>query len=184
MSRQYWTEALAWSTADGAAVASASETISFPNVTIPANYMSDGRQLEVWQWGRYSSTTGPPTIRFRQRWNGVAGTVLADSGTITCIASQTNAIWMNYLRMTVRTNGAAGTVFSMGVAMLFNAVAPTVGSATGAPGIAPMGVAGITAPAASAAIDLTADTPLAHTIHHSSASNASTGHNFYLDVPN
>lgn len=183
MSRQFWTEALAWTTADGAAVASTSETINFPNVTIPASYLQDGRQLESWQWGRYSSTTGPPTVTFRQRWNGVAGTITATSGAITCVASQTNAIWMVYLRLVVRSNGSSGTVFCMGMAILFNATAPTVGSATGAPGIAPMSQNGITAPAV-ATIDMTADTALAHTIQHSSASNASTGHNYFLDSPN
>lgn len=184
MSRQFWTEALTWSVADGAAVASASETINFPNVTIPANFMADARQLEEWCWGRYSSTTGPPTATFRTRWGGVAGTQLSSSGAITMVASQTNAIWMTYNRLIVRTNGASGTVFCMGMAILFNATAPTVGSATGAPGIAPMGSAGITAPAASAAIDLTADTAFSNTVQHSSASNASTGHNRFLDAPN
>lgn len=183
MSRQFWTEALYWSTADGAAVASASETINFPNVTVPANYLQDGRQLEIWAWGRYSSTTGPPTATFRNRWGGVAGTLIATSGAITMVASQTNAIWMTYLRLTVRTNGSTGTVMGIGMCVLFNAAAPTVGSATGAPGIAPMSQNGITAPAV-ATVDLTADTALSHTVQHSSASNASTGHNLYIDSPN
>ena len=44
MSRQYWSETLSWATADGTAVnTTTTETIIFPNVTIPANYMQDGR---------------------------------------------------------------------------------------------------------------------------------------------
>lgn len=186
MSRQFWTEALAWSTADGTAVAnSTTETIIFPNITIPANYMQDGRQLELWAWGRYSTTTGPPTMRFRLRWGGVSGTVLADSGTITTVASQTNAIWKIYLRVTTRANGSSGSLFAIGEAILYNATAPTVGSATGAPGVAPMASAGITAPAAATA-DLTADTALSLTATWSaaSASNTLTGHNYYVDSPN
>ena len=83
-------------------------------------------------------------------------------------------------------NGSSGTVFGIGEATLFVAVAPTVGSATGAPAIAAMGVGGITAPAASAAIDLTANQALSITATWSaaSASNTLTGHNRYIDGPN
>jgi hypothetical protein len=184
MSRQFWTEALAWSTADGTAVtANATETIIFPNVTIPVNYMQDGRQLIQEAWGKFSTTTGPPTLRIRTRWGGVAGTLLADSGTITTVASVTNAIWSVRIRTTTRANGATGSLFSMGEAMLYGAVAPTVGSATGAPGIAAMASAGITAPAA-VTVDLTADTALSITATWSSASNSLTGHNYYVDSPN
>ena len=186
MSRQFWTEALAWSTTDGTAVANTTtETIGFPNVTIPANYMQDGRQLVVEAWGKFSTTTGPPTLRFRLRWGGVSGTVLADSGTITTIASVTNAIWTVRIRLTTRANGASGSLFAIGEAMLYGAVAPTVGSATGAPGIAAMSSGGITAPAATT-VDLTSDTALSITVAWSaaSASNTLTGHNYYLDAPN
>lgn len=184
MSRQFWYEALAWSTADGTAVtANAVETIVFSNVTIPANYMQDGRQLVMEAWGRFSTTTGPPTLRMRTRWGGVGGTALSDSGTITTVASVTNACWHVYQRMVTRSNGATGTIFSMGECVLFGAVAPTVGSATGAPGIAAMASAGITVPAA-ATVDLTADTALSITALWSSASNSLTGHNYFLDSPN
>ncbi len=179
-----WTEALAWSTADGTPVtANAVETIIFPNVTIPANYMQDGRQLIHNCWGKFSTTTGPPTLRLRLRWGGVAGTLLADSGTVTTVASVTNAIWQSWIRMTTRTNGSAGSLFAMGEMMLYGAVAPTVGSATGAPGIAAMSSGGITAPAA-VTVDLTVDTALSITALWSSASNSLTGHNLYTDVPN
>jgi len=48
MSRQAWNETLAWATADGTAVhTTTTETILFPNVTIPANYMQDGRALRL-----------------------------------------------------------------------------------------------------------------------------------------
>jgi hypothetical protein len=186
MSRQFWTEALAWSTTDGTAVANTiTETIVFPNVTIPANYMQDGRQLTVEAWGKFSTTTGPPTLRFRLRWGGVTGTVLADSGAVTTIASVTNAVWLVRLRITTRLNGATGALFAMGEAVLYGAAAPTVGSATGAPAVAAMTAGGITAPAAVTA-DLTADTALALTALWSaaSASNTLTGHNYYVDSPN
>lgn len=186
MSRQFFTEALAWATTDGTAIAnSTTETIIFPNTTIPANYLQDGRQLECIAYGKFSTTTGPPTLRFRSRWGGVAGTVIGDSGTITTVASVTNAIWEIYFRLVCRSNGSSGTVFLIGRVTLFGAAAPTVGSATGAPAIAAYSSGGITAPAATT-VDLTADTALSLTALWSaaSASNTLTGHNLFLDSPN
>lgn len=186
MSRQFWQETLAWATADGATIANSNtETIIFPNVTIPGNYMSDGRGLELIAQGKFSTTTGPPTLRFRLRWGGVGGTVLADSGTITTIASVTNAIWEIRLMIETRANGSSGSLSAMGWVELFGAVAPTVGSATGASARAAMGSAGITAPA-SVTGDLTADTALALTALWSaaSASNTLTGINYFLGAMN
>jgi hypothetical protein len=182
MSRQFWTEALAWATADGTAVAnSTTETIIFPNVTIPGNYMQDGRVAQLVAYGRYSTTTGPPTLRFRVRWGGVSGTVIADSGTITTIASTTNAMWVIRCWISTRANGASGSLFATGEATLATATAPTAGSATGTPADALMGSAGITAPAA-VTVDLTQDTALSLTAAWSaaSASNTLTGHNYYI----
>lgn len=179
MSRQFWSELIWWATSDGTAVtANATETIIFPDVNIPANYMQDGRSLSIYAWGKFSTTTGPPTLRLRLRWGGVAGTVLADTGTITTIASVTSAIWEIFLQLTTRVNGAVGSLFAFGRAILYGAVAATVGSATGAPAIAPMASAGITAPVA-VTVDLTADKLLSLTATWSSASNSLTGHNYY-----
>ena len=64
MSRQFWQELLAWATSDGTAVANTTtETIIFPNVTVPANYMQDGRVLRLEAFGRLS-TTGTPTVTY------------------------------------------------------------------------------------------------------------------------
>lgn len=182
MSRQYWAETVSWTVADGTAVAnSTTETILFPNVTIPANYMADGRALEFVAQGKFSTTTGPPTLRFRIRWGGVAGTVIGDSGTITTVASVTNAIWECRALIQTRANGSSGTLVCIGSVALYGAAAPTVGSATGAPGIAAMSAGGITAPAATTC-DLTADTALSITGTWSaaSASNTITGMNWVL----
>jgi hypothetical protein len=184
MPRQFWAECVAWDVADGTAVtANAVETVVFPDVTISGAFMNTERNLAVEAWGRFSTTTGPPTLRLRLRWGGVAGVVLADSGTITTVASVTNAIWMCYVRMQTRANGSSGTVMAIGMAVLFGAVASTVGSTTGAPGIAPMGSAGITAPA-TATVDLTIDKALSLTALWSTASNSLTGHTRFIDVWN
>ena len=181
MSRQFWTEALAWAVADGTAVAnSTTETIWFPNVTIPANYMQDGRVLRVTAYGRHS-TTATPTLRFRIRWGGVSGTVLWDSGTITT-ATVTAALCGVEALIQTRSNGATGTLFVIGEANVGSAAAPTVGSATGAPAFGLFGSAGDDTPAAVTA-DLTADTALSVTVQWSaaSASNTTTGHIYLVE---
>src|SRR3990170_4342467 len=62
MSRQFWQEALWWAVTDGTAVANTTtETIVFPNVTIPANHMADGRFLIIKAYGKLS-TTGTPLV--------------------------------------------------------------------------------------------------------------------------
>jgi len=180
VSRQFWTELLAWATADGTAIANnAAETIIFNDVTIPANYMQDGRSLILFASGKYS-TTATPTLRFRVRWGGVAGVLLLDSGTVT-LPTVTNAIWWIEATLQTRSNGSTGTIFGMGLLVINGTTAPTVGSATGAPAIATMSAGGLSAPAAST-VDLTTDKALSLTATWSaaSASNTLTGHNYHL----
>lgn len=185
MSRQYWQETLAWATADGTAIANTTtETIIFPNITIPASYLQDGRLLRLTVYGRHS-TTGTPTLTFRTRWGGVAGTVLCASGAITAGSTVTAAMWRMEVLIQVRSNGSSGTVFATGEVELAEDAAPTVGSATNATAISLMGSAGVATPAAVTA-DLTADTALAITATWSaaSASNTLTGHNYVLEALN
>jgi hypothetical protein len=177
VSRQFWQEALFWATSDGTAIAnSVTETIIHPNVTIPGNYMADGRVLRLRQAGRLS-TTGTPTIRFRLRWGGVAGTVFWDSGTITCGSGVTAALYEIDILIQTRSNGSSGTLFAIGRVTIGGAAAPTVGSATGAPAEGIFGSAGDDTPAA-VTLDLTADTALSITAlwGTQSASNTLTGH--------
>lgn len=187
MSRQYWQEIIAWVTSDGTAIANTTtETAIYTAVSIPANYMQDGRVLELICRGKFSTTTGPPTLRFRARWGAaVSGTLIADSGTMTTIASVTNAMFEVILHLQVRSNGATGTILGMGTATLLGAVAPTVGSATGAPAIAAMGSAGVTAPA-TATCDFTTTTNLTLSAEWSaaSASNTLTGMQYLLKALN
>lgn len=185
MSRQYWSETISWATADGTAIAnSTTETIIFPNITIPANYLQDGRLLRLTVYGRHS-TTVTPTLTFRARWGGVAGTQIAASGAITCGSTVTNAMWKMEMLIQVRSNGATGTVFATGEIELAEDAANTVGSATNATAVGLMGSAGVATPAA-VTVDLTADTALAITAQWSaaSASNTLTGHIYSLEALN
>lgn len=186
-SRQYWMECLSWAVADGTPVLSTTtETILFPNVTIPANYMQDGRCLRLYLNGKYS-TLGSGTVShvYSIRWGGVAGTLITKTGTVTLLISMTNALFELEVEIQTRANGSAGALMANGCAKAFGGTAPTIGSATGAPAVAPMTNGGQTVPAA-ATCDLTADTALAVTITHgaSSASNTATGLQYSIESKN
>ena len=181
MSRQFWTETLTWATSSGTAVSgTTSETILFPNVTIPANYLQDGRSLWTVAIGQYT-TSATPTITFSQRWGGVAGTLICKSGAITGQSGGTACIWGLETYITTRSNGSTGTVMGNGWAFLGSQTAPTVGSATASGAIGPMSAGGQTVPAV-ATLDLTADTAFSTTITWSSntAANTATGLNYYI----
>lgn len=185
MARQIWSELANWVMTDGSAVANTTnETIIFPNYTVIADYMQTDRCLRVEAFGRFS-TTATPTLRLRARMGGLSGVLIWDSGTITT-TTVTAALWWLKILIQTRTGGASGTVFAMGLAALGSAAAPTVASATGAPAIGIFGVAGDDTPAASAAIDLTADQGLALTAQWSaaSASNTLTGHMRTIETMN
>lgn len=185
MSRQFWSETVDWTTADGTAIANTvTETIIFPNITIPAGLMQDGRMLRVVAYGRHS-TTGTPTLTFRGRWGGVSGTVLAASGALVTGSAVTNAMWRLELLLQVRSNGSSGTIFATGEAEVGEDATATVGSATNSRAHDFMGSAGVATPAA-VTVDLTADTALAITATWgtASASNTLTGHNRILEVLN
>jgi len=187
VSRQFCSETLSWATADGTAVANTTtETILFPNLTIPANYLQDGRVLRVTAYGRYS-TTGTPTLVFKLRWGGVSGTVITQSTTITGGSTITNALWKEEAFVQVRSNGATGTVFSVGEAFLGSGLTtPAVGSATAAPGFSLMGSAASQITPAAVTVDLTADTAfsLTGTWSAASASNTITGHVYVIEAMN
>lgn len=177
MSRQAWNETLAWTTADGTAIASTTtETIIFPNVTIPANYMADGRVLRLRAFGKLS-TTGTPTIIFAIRWGGVSGTILANTEAITCASGAANTAWSIEAFIQTRTNGATGTLLAFGDVVV-NLTASTQTSGT-------FGVSGFDAPAA-VTVDLTADTALSLTADWSanSASNTLTGMHYTIEALN
>lgn len=165
MSKQHWNETLFWLTQDGTPVANTTtETIIFPNVTIPANYMQDGRVLRVSAYGKLS-TTATPTITFALRWGGVGGVLLATSEAITCASGAANTNWSIKFFIQTRSNGATGTLLVMGDAVV------NLTASTNTSGI--IGLSGFDAPAV-ATVDLTADTALSLTADWSAASASNT----------
>lgn len=188
MSRQYWSELIAWATADGVAVANTTtEAILFPDVTIPANYMADGRVLRMTAKGRWSNVvTAVPTLTFAIRWGGVAGVLLATSPAIvTPAAATTNAIWTLEAELQVRANGATGSIFCVGSVTMFEDAAATFGTVTNYGVVQPLGSAGAATPAA-VTVDLSADKALSLTADWSAAnaSNTVQGHNYFLESLN
>lgn len=184
MSRQFWEEAIAWATASGTAVANTTtETISYGNITIPANYFQDGRTFKLTVLGQYS-TTATPTLIFGARWGGVAGTMLAKNAAAT-LPTITAGLWKVELWGTCRLNGSSGTLMVNGEATLYAGVAGTVASATGESLVTAMTAGGVLTPAV-ATVDLTADTALSITATWSaaSASNTLTGLQYYLESLN
>ncbi|MDE2100936.1 MAG: hypothetical protein KGL39_27060 [Patescibacteria group bacterium] len=192
MSRQFWYECLTWAVASGTAIASSTtETILFPNVTIPANYMQDGRALELKSTGAYG-TTSTPTLIFSLRWGGVSGTVLAKSSTVTTTSAtgggaSMTALWNSWMYIQTRSNGSSGTLFVNGEATLHTSSAATAGTVTnyGMPLPIASGSTGGTTPVA-VTVDLTSDTALSFTaIWGTNASaNSIQGNHYYLESKN
>lgn len=183
MSRQFWSETISWATASGATVNSASETILFPNVTIPANYMQDGRCIRIRCQGQWTTTASTPTQIFNLRWGGVAGTMITKTAAITTVASTTAAMWDLDIIVQTRSNGSSGTVMGIGEAIMYAGVAPTIASTTGAAAVTPMGNAGVLAPAV-ATLDLTADTALSITGTSSTTALTLIGLNYTIESMN
>lgn len=196
MSRQFWSETVSWATSSGTAVANTTtETILFPNVTIPANYMQDGRVLRVRAFGAFGTVvTNNPTIQFTLRWGGVSGTVLAKSAALATSttalgggASMT-AMWELEAFIQTRANGSSGSLMTNGAGNLYSGAAPTYNTvaAYGMPFIIASGSTGGSTPVAVTA-DLTADTALALTVVWTTAANAANsiqGLNYTIETMN
>jgi len=190
MSRQYWVELIAWATANGTAVnTTTSETILFPNTTIPANYMQDGRSLRLRAMGSYGTVSATPGVNFiwSIRLGGVAGVVVCKSGGI--ITPTTTALvaglWDLEVYMTTRSNGSSGTIMGNGIVHLHDTTVQTMRSATNIGATGPMTNGGQATPAV-ATVDLTADQALSVTITMSASSgtNTMTGMNYTLESMN
>lgn len=185
MSRQFWAETIAWATASGTAIAtSTTETILFPNVVVPANYMQDGRAIILRFAGAYG-TTSTPTLQLRVRWGGVSGTVIAASGAITTGSgigggASMTALWVAEVEIQTRSNGSSGTLMSNGELKLF-----TTGTAAGSIYPIASGATGGTTPVVGT-VDLTADTALSVTAvwGTSNAANSIQGLNYTIDSKN
>lgn len=192
MSRQFWSETLVWATATSTAIANTTtETVIFPNVTIPANFMQDGRVLRLRAFGSYG-TTSTPTLVFSIRWGGIAGTVLAkQAANVTTSATGGGAsmtsMWELEAYIQTRSNGSAGTLMTNGSTILYTATLLTAGTVTnyGQPAPIASGSTGGTTPVA-VTVDLTSDTSLSLTATWGTANSANSiqGLNYTVEALN
>lgn len=170
MSRQFWSETVAWATAPGTAVAgTAVETILIPNVTIPANFMQDGRALIVKATGAYGTHSATTGFTMAMRWGGVSGTHLCESAVNVLTVSfgggaSMTALWEMEAVIQTRSNGSSGTLFTNGHATFYSAALTTGGTIAnyGMPIPLVSGTGGGATPVV-ATVDLTADTALSLT---------------------
>ena len=192
MSRQFWSETVSWATASGTAIAtSTTETILFPNVTVPANFLQDGRCLRLHAFGAYG-TTATPTLTFTVRWGGVAGTVIAKTAAATQQSAigggaSMTAMWDIEVFIQTRSNGSTGTLMTNGIATMYQSAAVTAATATTWGMSYPIvsGSTGGTTPVAVTA-DLTADTALSLTATWgtSNAANSIQGLTYTVEALN
>ena len=192
MSRQYWEETLTWATSTATAIAnSTTETVLFPNITIPANFLQDGRCLRGRGFFSYG-TTSTPTLTFALRWGGVAGTVIAKSAALTTTSAVGGGASMTAMGsfefvIQTRSNGSSGTLMTNGEVVTFTSTAPTAGTVTnyGLPQVLASGSTGGTTPVA-VTVDLTVDTALSLTATWGTANSANSiqGLNYTLEAMN
>lgn len=166
--------------ADGTSIsATTTETIIFPDAQFGADDVRvyPGAMLNIKAWFDVSNVvTTPGTIRFRLRWGGVAGIVLADSGTIAMDTTARSNFSGNVdLDLMWRTVGAAGSAFCMGLVHLGNV---PVGAAADPQGNYFMGSAGENVPAVVSSLDTTTAKALSLTAQFSVATAGTqlTGH--------
>lgn len=157
--------------ADGAQIAATTtETIMVPDVQFAADdaRIYPGAMFSIVSWFDISNVvTTPGTVRFRLRWGGVGGIVLADSGAIPMdTTARANFSGRIDLDLMWRTIGAAAIAMCMGKVELGNVPA---GSAGDPQGQYFMGVAGENVPAQQTALDTTTEKALSLTAQFSVA---------------
>lgn len=192
MSRQFWSETIGWATSSGSIIASSStETILFSNITVPANYLQDGRVLRGRAFFAYG-TTATPTLVFTVRWGGVAGTVLSKTAANVMTSAVGGGASMTAMGdieffIQVRANGSSGSLMTNGVVDYFTSTLGTAGTVTNYGMTMPIasGSTGGTTPVAVTA-DLTADTALSLTATWGTlnAANSIQGIHYTLEAMN
>lgn len=155
--------------ADGAQVLNTlTETIMCPDFTFAADdaRIYPGAAFRITCYGDISNVvTAPGTVRFRIRWNGVAGTVLADTGEISMdTTARANFSTKLEALLVWRTIGSAGTAFCQGMVFLNNV---PVGAAADPQGIYFMGSSGENVPAVVGSLDTTVARALSCTVDFS-----------------
>ncbi len=188
MSRQGWSELLAWQEADGPAVANSAARSSLlisgtpvagqsGRFTLPANYFDVGKVLRVTAQGRISTFTSGTLLLDV----GIGSAVVFSGGAVATVVSLTNKTWEMTALLTCRSIGATATATILGIGRLVSSavVGSTGGAANSAmlPDSAPVVGGGFDSTVANV-IDLFATWSVAN------AANSITLHNYALEALN
>lgn len=165
----YYSSPLVIDVADGTQILnSTSETIIAPDFTFSANdnRVYQGAAFNIRCWFEVSNVvTTPGTLTLRVRWGGVAGTLLATTGAIaldtTARTSYTGSLDAD---LVVRSIGAAGSMFVIGMVTLNNVPA---GAAAAPQGLYTMTAGGANVPASVGSLDTTSAKALSVTAQFS-----------------
>lgn len=180
----YYSSPLVIDIADGTQILnSTSETIICPDFTFSANdnRLYQGAAFNIRAWFDVSNVvTTPGTLTLRVRWGGVAGTVLASTGAVSLsTTARSNYSGSIDADLTVRSIGAAGSMFCMGRAFLNDT--PVAADST-PQGIYTMTAGGANVPAVVSSLDTTTAKALSVTAQFSvnTATTQLTCHQRYL----
>lgn len=150
--------------------ATTTETEMVPDIAFAADdaRIYPGAMFNCVIWFDISNVvTTPGTVRFRVRWGGVGGIVLADSGAIPMdTTARANFSGRLEFDLMWRTDGSNGSAFCMGKVELGNV---PVGAAGDPQGRVFMGVAGENVPAVQTGLDTTTAKDLSVTAEFSVA---------------
>jgi hypothetical protein len=171
-------------TINGVVNTTGAEALIFPDKTIPAFYMVEGRKLRGRVRFKYSNpVTTPGNITFRVRWGGLAGTILAQTSAIALnIVAQTDIMGVMDFDIDCRVRGlvAVGSLLCMGEVRLAAELAASnnainfMGSAGGASTNTPAAVL----------VTTVVDTLLSVTYQSSVATASMTGMMYTLELLN
>jgi hypothetical protein len=115
--RQYWVAPIPpFHTADGAAYNTSvtlTDVSPAPAITLPANFLEQGSEIELEACGQFSNT-GTPTLLLGFYHGGVAGVALAASSAITTTTGAAAWPWIIRYRGVVRAVGSTGSIVGQG----------------------------------------------------------------------
>ena len=100
---------------------SATDISPAPQLTLPAGYLYVGQRLRVVGYGIFS-TTSTPNLTLGVYYGGVAGTLLAGTGTV-ATGTATAWPWRIQCEIYVRSLGSSGTVWCNGIVWLGTSLA-------------------------------------------------------------
>lgn len=117
MSRQYWVAPVPpFHIASGTALANSTTLTDIsptPNITLPANLLETGSEIEVRAMGQFS-TTGTPTLLVGVYYGAVAGAALAATAATTTGTTAAAWPWMLEYRGVIRAVGSSGSINGQG----------------------------------------------------------------------